>query len=141
MKLAVFSSLALLVALAVGSANAEGGSLRASSSNTNTDTLVTLALPSPYTDVDSYLMDLIPGSINNEVHQDEDGNGERKLSSPPSGCSSNAIPGVCSDCNGNGCSAFRCSAFTNWKCPAGYSYCGYESCVFTCPDKLWCDPN
>ena len=41
----------------------------------------------------------------------------------------------CSQCNGNGCGYGKCSAFTTWHCPSGYSKQGSDSCAFTCPNK------
>lgn len=53
----------------------------------------------------------------------------------------------CSNCNGNGCSSFKCSAFTSWpSCnqTEGITDWHYknESCTFTCPNKPICSkPN
>lgn len=39
-------------------------------------------------------------------------------------------PISCSNCNGGGCSAGECSAFTTWNCPSGFRFAGpYSSCV------------
>ena len=73
--------------------------------------------------------------------EDNEHNGHRRLYLPDA-CPLDAIPGICNNCNGNGCDAFRCSAFTTWSCPAGYKYCGYESCVGGfCASKVWCVPS
>jgi hypothetical protein len=65
--------------------------------------------------------------------------GGRRLGVPPQ-CPSNAFPGICTNCNGlDGCSAFQCSAFTNWECPSGSDMCGIETCVGgLCNSKVWC---
>jgi hypothetical protein len=84
-------------------------------------------------------------SLRNTAIEDENLNfleqGSRRLA--PSGCPDSAIPGICSQCNGDGCSLFRCSAFTSWTCPDGYTACGYEDCLALgfCHQKTWCAPN
>eukprot|EP01084_Bolivina_argentea_P232097 391253_1 len=52
----------------------------------------------------------------------------RERRSVPQGCSSNAVGGNCKSCNGDGCSSFRCSAFTTWSCPDGTEQCGSKTC-------------
>merc|ERR1712070_269501 len=48
----------------------------------------------------------------------------------------------CERCNGDGISAFRCSAFTRWKeCSdfgPGWDICSMENSAITCPDKPRC---
>jgi len=131
--------------------NAEGG-LRASSNTNNIvdvdqslpaseDTVVTITLPTPYVNVTEYVQDMIFYSTGSTGVQEDAGEGgvERKLDT--SKCSAAAKPGVCSDCNGDGCGMFHCSAFTHWTCPEGWKFCGFEdTCAFSCPPKQWCDP-
>ena len=53
----------------------------------------------------------------------------------------------CRHCNGNGCSAFKCSSFTSWKqCDSTNGVkdwqSGHKGCAATCPDKPICSkPN
>jgi hypothetical protein len=83
-------------------------------------------------------------SLRNLATEDEDLNFLEHRSGRlglPDDCPSTAIPGNCKNCNGNGCSAFRCSAFTTWSCPSGYTYCGFEECLGgLCASRVWCVP-
>ncbi|KNC74059.1 hypothetical protein SARC_13382 [Sphaeroforma arctica JP610] len=85
-----------------------------------------------------YLNEQSGGGI--DIHRREVGSSRARRA--PIGCSSSAIGGSCSNCNGGGCSAFRCSAFTQWSCPSGYTHCGSEICQGgLCAGKYWCDKN
>ncbi|MFK0569854.1 hypothetical protein [Endozoicomonas sp.] len=57
------------------------------------------------------------------------------------GCSGRTLSPDCHHCNGDGCSIFRCSSFTNWdKCPEGSHVCGYKTCVgHLCEEKPICE--
>ncbi|WP_419536878.1 hypothetical protein [Endozoicomonas sp.] len=56
-------------------------------------------------------------------------------------CTGDSFSPDCHRCNGDGCSAFRCSAFTTWdQCPKGSHVCGYETCVGNlCTQKRLCE--
>ncbi|AMO56923.1 hypothetical protein GZ77_01750 [Endozoicomonas montiporae] len=59
----------------------------------------------------------------------------------PGSCPDDAVTTKCRDCNGDGCGAFKCSAFTHWDTCPDDTLCGYEKCVGGfCPDKPWCRP-
>ncbi|WP_422442469.1 MULTISPECIES: hypothetical protein [unclassified Endozoicomonas] len=64
-----------------------------------------------------------------------------ELNALPDSCPSDAVTTHCHNCNGNGCGAFKCSAFTYWDpCPDD-TFCGSERCVGgLCEDKPWCRP-
>ncbi len=57
-----------------------------------------------------------------------------------SSCTGDTFHPECHRCNGGGCNAFECSAFTSWdKCPSGSHLCGYEHCVANfCPMRPIC---
>nr|WP_211826054.1 hypothetical protein [Kistimonas asteriae] len=57
-----------------------------------------------------------------------------------SSCTGDTFHPECHRCNGGGCGAFECSAFTSWdKCPSGSHLCGYEHCVANfCPMRPIC---
>ena len=75
---------------------------------------------------------------NNMVIENEDSSFHDLNSQRPRSCPPGAIPAVCEKCQDDGCSAFKCSAFTKWTCPPTHFVCGIEHCAFTCPAKLWC---
>ena len=55
-------------------------------------------------------------------------------------CTGKTFSPDCHRCNGSGCNAFECSAFTSWdKCPEGSHVCAYQHCVANfCPMKPIC---
>ena len=56
-------------------------------------------------------------------------------------CTGKTFSPECHQCNGDGCGAFHCSAFTTWdKCPKGSHLCGYQTCVGNlCSQKPICE--
>ncbi|WP_419536879.1 hypothetical protein [Endozoicomonas sp.] len=57
------------------------------------------------------------------------------------GCTGETFSPDCHQCNGDGCSPFRCSAFTTWdQCPKGSHQCDYEVCAsHFCTNKPICE--
>ena len=57
------------------------------------------------------------------------------------GCTGDTFSPECHQCNGDGCGAFHCSAFTTWdKCPKGSHQCDYEVCAsHFCTNKPICE--
>ncbi len=56
-------------------------------------------------------------------------------------CKGDTFSPSCHQCNGDGCGAFQCSAFTTWdQCPSGSHECGFQVCVGNlCSQKRLCE--